>query len=69
MTALPRADCPICDREVALRVNGTLREHRFHGRTLCSASGLTPAEAAAHATELAGEAMEPELMARELGDR
>ncbi len=27
MTTLPRGRCPVCGREVALRVNGTVREH------------------------------------------
>jgi hypothetical protein len=48
VSALPRADCPICDREVALRTNGTFREHRYHGAHLCVGSGKTPEEAAGH---------------------
>jgi hypothetical protein len=39
MTTLPRADCPICDKTVAVRRNGTYHEHRFHGSTICSNSG------------------------------
>lgn len=39
---LPRATCPVCDREVALRVHGQLREHRVEG-LLCPASGMSVA--------------------------
>jgi hypothetical protein len=28
VSALPRGICPVCESDVALRVNGTLREHR-----------------------------------------
>jgi hypothetical protein len=47
VTPLPRAICPACGRDVALRVNGTLREHvPTHGPLKnCEASGLTVAEA------------------------
>lgn len=45
MTPLPRAICPVCGREVAVRVAGELREHttasaelRGH-RPICSGSG------------------------------
>jgi hypothetical protein len=30
MTALPRAECPVCHGDVALRAGGQLREHRDH---------------------------------------
>jgi hypothetical protein len=40
MTPLPRAVCPTCGQEVALRRGGELREHRPEG-TLCPASGYT----------------------------
>lgn len=43
---LPRETCPRCGREVAIRKNGELREHRpvvrVDGR-LCEASGWTRA--------------------------
>lgn len=48
--AAPRATCPRCGRDVALRIGGELREHRarafVNGQSrpspLCTASGLTP---------------------------
>lgn len=41
MTPLPRATCPRCGREVAVRVGGKLREHRAHhyATALCPGSG------------------------------
>lgn len=41
MTSLPRAACRVCGREVAVRVNGKLREHRAHhyATVLCPGSG------------------------------
>lgn len=38
-TSLPRGVCPVCERDVALRVGGQLREHRDSGGELCVASG------------------------------
>lgn len=52
MSALPRGECPVCHQDVALRVNGAVREHRVYlpqreqdvtthlGRTtICEGSG------------------------------
>lgn len=44
---LPRAFCPTCSREVAVRTGGQLREHRDHGGDLCPASGMTPEQVTA----------------------
>lgn len=38
---LPRGDCPMCGRDVALRRRGEFREHRKPEGGLCPASGLT----------------------------
>jgi 3-methyladenine DNA glycosylase Mpg len=47
VTPLPRAICPACGRDVALRVRDKLREHiPTHGPLrVCEASGLTVDEA------------------------
>ena len=44
MASLPRATCPICGRDVAVRVNGALREHMLPGDlvNLCPGSGEQP---------------------------
>ena len=40
MIALPRGRCPVCGDNVALRKNGTMREHRrHHDSPLCEGSG------------------------------
>ena len=41
---LPRAACPECGRDVALRVGGELREHRDESGQKCPAQGYTIAE-------------------------
>jgi hypothetical protein len=41
MSNLPRGICPVCSREVALRVRGELREHRGVGERKCPGSGWT----------------------------
>ena len=42
---LPRARCPLCERSVALRNHGELREHGS-GSGICPGSGYTPERAA-----------------------
>jgi hypothetical protein len=44
---LPRATCPECGRDVAVRRGGKLREHGMPNAigVICQASGLTVAEA------------------------
>lgn len=44
MTPLPRGRCPLCGKDVAVRVGGELREHRSgqgEPSELCDGSGLT----------------------------
>lgn len=50
MSALPRGTCPCCGHDVALRVHGEMREHRWPSEVvgarlvkgaMCSGSGLT----------------------------
>jgi len=51
---LPRGLCSWCRREVALRRDGQLREHRVaegHHNLLCPASGLTVDQAAEKVTQ------------------
>ena len=60
MTALPRATCPFCERDVALRVGGELREHEFSipfesAREKCPASGHTVEQVVQAKSELATE--------------
>ena len=39
---LPRGRCPVCGRDVALRKNGIIREHRAPGETrVCRGAGLS----------------------------
>lgn len=47
--ALPRATCPLCDRDVAVRRGGELREHinQLAGGIKCAGSGFTVARVAA----------------------
>jgi len=42
MTPLPRARCPVCDRDVALRKDRGFRQHVLDPRylTRCPASGI-----------------------------
>lgn len=44
MSRLPRAICPLCYREVPVRVNGSFREHRLWDGGLCPAAGRHPDE-------------------------
>ena len=46
---LPRAICALCEREVAVRRGGELREHvnQLAGGGKCAGSGYTPARVAA----------------------
>lgn len=44
---LPRGECPMCGRDVALRRGGEYREHRKPEGGICEASGLTAAAAVA----------------------
>lgn len=40
MSALPRGECCLCHRNLAVRVNGRIREHRRPGDgRLCDGSG------------------------------
>ena len=55
---LPRATCPVCKRDVALRNGGILREHRTDAEAdaeLCPASGFTVEQAAADVEEARAE--------------
>jgi hypothetical protein len=46
MPSLPKEQCPVCRRQVPVRVNGDLREHTVAaGGKRCPGSGSTPAEA------------------------
>jgi hypothetical protein len=46
VTDLPRALCPICGRDVALRRGGELRLHPLLNGDRCPGAGLTVLEAA-----------------------
>lgn len=48
VSRLPRATCPTCGVDVALRRGGQLREHRDERGCICVASGLTPTEVERH---------------------
>lgn len=39
MTPLPRATCPACHGSIALRANGTLREHPDHRHAMYGVPG------------------------------
>ena len=39
MPSLPRANCPVCHADVALRAGGELREHRDHRDPMYGVAG------------------------------
>jgi hypothetical protein len=48
MTPLPRGRCPVCGDNVAVRVNGEIREHRRHRDVpACEGSGQLALEVGA----------------------
>lgn len=76
MAPLPRAECPVCHGDVALRKGGELREHPDHRHELygtgrgeevpkCPGSGLAPAEADGAVFESSGVAPQGKLMSKE----